>query len=98
MRALLPQLSKIAIFNKSGEPSFEEHPLCFAEHLLYKFTSFFNDILPTHKWKVQTNSALHCGISPLEANITLFKTEELFLINYPGLLTPDLGCIYHEYS
>ena len=30
--------------------------------------------------------------------LTLFKTEELFLINYPGLLTPDLGCIYHEYS
>ena len=29
---------------------------------------------------------------------TLFKTEELFLINYPVLLTPDLGCIYHEYS
>ena len=54
MRALLPQLSKIAIFNKSGEPSFEEHPLCFAEHPFYKFTSFFNDILPTHKWKVQS--------------------------------------------
>ena len=29
---------------------------------------------------------------------TLFKTEELFLINYPVLLTPDLGCIYYEYS
>ena len=29
---------------------------------------------------------------------TLFKTEELFLINYPVLLTPDWGCIYHEYS
>ena len=28
---------------------------------------------------------------------TLFKTEELFLINYPVLLTPDLGCIYYEY-
>ena len=54
MRALLPQLSKIAIFNKSGEPSFEEHALCFSEHPLYKFTSFFNDILPTHKWKVQS--------------------------------------------
>ena len=24
--------------------------------------------------------------------------EELFLINYPVLLTPDLGCINHEYS
>ena len=33
-----------------------------------------------------------------EAEATLFKTEELFLINYPALLTPDLGCIYHEYS
>ena len=31
-------------------------------------------------------------------NVTLFKTEELFLINYPVLLTPDLGCIYYEYS
>ena len=30
--------------------------------------------------------------------LTLFKTEELFLINYPVLLTPDLGCIYYEYS
>ena len=27
---------------------------------------------------------------------TLFKTEELFLVNYPGLLTPDLRCMYHE--
>ena len=34
----------------------------------------------------------------LPIHITLFKTEELFLINYPVLLTPDLGCIYHENS
>ena len=39
------------------------------------------------------------GISVLKVvYYTLFKTEELFLINYPGLLTPDLECVYHEYS
>ena len=34
------------------------------------------------------------GVTKMRQNtiITLFKTEELFLINYPVLLTPDLGC------
>ena len=41
----------------------------------------------------------NCTVFPvLGTGDTLFKTEELFLINYPGLLTPDLGCIYYEYS
>ena len=34
----------------------------------------------------------------LTTHHTLFKTEQLCLINYPALLTPDLGCIYYEYS
>ena len=68
---------------------------------MYIFLHHLN-VAQKGKTHFSTNSSLlsfPLFLAPMKTlGLTLFKTEELFLINYPVLLTPDLGCIYHEYS